>query len=160
MAGGRVENNSLSNGRRERNSDNAPMYLRPLRTNNEEPGTRNQEPGTGNQEPGTNCREKTFHVQVLVLWVTCVGWGLLSGCGRPEDRPALAPPTDGSGQGTAEPAWVEEFNPASGLAFVHQVDVRGNYLFSESMASGGAIVDFDNDGRLGDWLIHNVKSGL
>jgi hypothetical protein len=129
------------------------MYLRPRGTNNEEPGTRNQ-------EPATNCREKTFHVHVLVLWVTGVGWGLLGGCGRPEDRPVPAAPTNGTGPGTVEPAWFEEFNVASGLAFVHQVDVSGSYLFSESMASGGALVDFDNDGRLDVLLIHNVNPAL
>lgn len=44
----------------------------------------------------------------------------------------------------------------SGIAFVHQVETSGKYLFSESIGSGGAVLDFDNDGRLDVYLIHNV----
>jgi hypothetical protein len=52
--------------------------------------------------------------------------------------------------------WFEDFTVRSGIAFTHQVETSGNYLFSESMGSGGAFLDFDNDGRLDVYLIHNV----
>jgi hypothetical protein len=40
--------------------------------------------------------------------------------------------------------------------FVHQAETSGRYLFSESIGSGAAFLDFDNDGRLDLYLIHNV----
>jgi hypothetical protein len=79
------------------------------------------------------------------LVVACIG---LAGC-RPQANP------DGGTVATAR-EWFEDFGPRSGLAFVHEVETSGNYLFSESMGSGGAVLDFDNDGRLDVYLIHNV----
>src|SRR5688572_13892215 len=52
--------------------------------------------------------------------------------------------------------WFEDATASSGLDFVHQVDVPGNYLFYESIGSGAAFLDFDNDGRLDLYLIHNA----
>jgi hypothetical protein len=54
------------------------------------------------------------------------------------------------------PGWFEDFTGPSGIAFVHEVETSGHYLFSESIGSGGAFLDFDNDGRLDVYLIHNV----
>lgn len=54
--------------------------------------------------------------------------------------------------------WFENANEALGIRFVHQVETSGQYLFSESIGSGAAFLDFDNDGRLDLYLIHNVNS--
>src|SRR6185503_5095878 len=77
-----------------------------------------------------------------------------AGCGRstgpaPGERPstrALSP-------------WFSDVTRQSGLTFVHQAGVSGDYLFSEVMGSGGAFLDYDNDGRLDVLLIHNVAPG-
>ena len=55
------------------------------------------------------------------------------------------------------PNWFEDFTARAGVRFVHQVETSGLYLFSESIGSGGAFLDFDNDGRLDLYLIHNVN---
>ena len=55
------------------------------------------------------------------------------------------------------PAWFEDFTEQAGVRFVHEVEVSGKYLFSESIGSGGAFFDFNQDGRLDIYLIHNVN---
>src|SRR5207249_3417311 len=50
-----------------------------------------------------------------------------------------------------------EFGDRVGLRFTHEVETSGEYLFSEAMGSGAAFLDFDNDGRLDVYLIHNVN---
>jgi len=55
------------------------------------------------------------------------------------------------------PVWFEDFTERAGVRFVHEVETSGKYLFSESIGSGGAVLDFDNDGQLDIYLIHNVN---
>ena len=76
-----------------------------------------------------------------------IALALAAGCGK-------APSGGAAGAGSA--TWFEDVTARSGLAFTHEVDVSGNYLFSESIGSGAAFLDFDNDGRLDVYLIHNV----
>jgi enediyne biosynthesis protein E4 len=76
---------------------------------------------------------------------------LLAGCGRPSS--AVGP--------TALPreAWFEDVTDRVGVRFTHEVTVSGQYRISEQMASGAAWLDYDNDGRLDLYLIHNVAPG-
>src|ERR1051325_4661738 len=53
--------------------------------------------------------------------------------------------------------WFEDITERSGVHFRHEVETSGQYLFSESLGSGAAFLDFDNDGRLDLYLIHNVN---
>src|SRR5262245_14579382 len=53
--------------------------------------------------------------------------------------------------------WFEDATARTGPDFIHQVETSGNYLVSESLGSGGAFLDFDNDGRLDIYLIQNVN---
>jgi hypothetical protein len=84
------------------------------------------------------------------LPVCLVAFSLLAGCekssqtGNPDPDPAAS-------------AWFEDFTARSGVYFVHEVETSGRYLFSESIGSGGAFLDFDNDGRLDLYLVHNVR---
>ncbi len=52
--------------------------------------------------------------------------------------------------------WFEDISVRSGIRFVHEATTSGQHLFFESMGSGAAMLDFDNDGRLDLYLIHNV----
>jgi hypothetical protein len=73
------------------------------------------------------------------------GWALGTGCASPEQsRP------DPFG-----PAWFEDVTEASGLDFVHDAGTRGDYFMPQIMGSGAALFDYDNDGRLDLYLIHN-----
>jgi len=73
---------------------------------------------------------------------------LTAGCGRQLPASATGPRT-GS-------AWFENRTESSGVRFVHDATVSGQYLISEQMASGAAVLDYDNDGRLDLYFINNV----
>ena len=72
-----------------------------------------------------------------------------SGCQR-EDA-ASSPPKP-----VASPAWFQDATKASGVDFVHDSGATGAYFMPESIGSGGALLDFDNDGRLDLYLVHCV----
>ena len=76
--------------------------------------------------------------------------------GQP-DRATTGPVVQWSGGPVVCSVSFEEVTAPSGLDFVHQVETSGKYLFSESIGSGGAFLDFDNDGLLDIYLIHNVS---
>jgi enediyne biosynthesis protein E4 len=56
-----------------------------------------------------------------------------------------------------EPPWFEDFTASAGLDFKHDVGPTGTFFMPESAGSGGALFDFDNDGRLDIYLVHNVS---
>jgi hypothetical protein len=60
--------------------------------------------------------------------------------------------------GPASP-WFEDVTAKSGLNFVHDSGATGSYFMPESIGSGGALFDFDNDGRLDIYLVHCVGPG-
>ncbi len=90
-------------------------------------------------------------MKTLLLAAATAAMVLAAGC---EKRPDEARPGKPAAQVSA---WFEDFTDRSGVRFVHEVEVSGNYLFSESIGSGAAFFDFDNDGRLDIYLIHNVS---
>jgi hypothetical protein len=78
--------------------------------------------------------------------------GAAAGCG-----PSVAPERPDSNSPGA--AWFEDVTARSGVAFVHDSGATGNYFMPESIGSGGALWDFDNDGRLDLYLVHCVPPG-
>jgi len=50
-------------------------------------------------------------------------------------------------------AWFEEVTQRSGLNFVHSAGT--NFFMPDQMGSGGALFDYDNDGRLDLYLVQN-----
>jgi hypothetical protein len=73
--------------------------------------------------------------------------GLVPGCSKPAGDPS---------QEEAEgPAWFEDVTDKVGLDFVHDAGPTGSYFMPQIMASGCAVFDFDNSGRLGLYLLQN-----
>jgi hypothetical protein len=57
-----------------------------------------------------------------------------------------------------EPAtspWFEDVTDKVGLKFVHDAGPVGHYVLPQAIGSGGAVFDFDNDGRLDIYLLQN-----
>ena len=80
-------------------------------------------------------------------WLVLV---LSAGCGRGPSSAKPQPPVG------ADANWFEDCTASAGADFVHQADAPGNFLIHESIGSGAAFLDFDNDGRLDLYLIHNA----
>jgi hypothetical protein len=101
--------------------------------------------------PATTARRATESRGRTKVRLT-VQWGLLlalsAGCNR-------QPATSATGS-LVDSAWFENWTESSGVRFVHDATVSGQYLISEQMASGAAVLDYDNDGRLDLYFIHNV----
>ena len=85
---------------------------------------------------------------LLAVWL--VVFHLITGC-RNDPQRAGNDPSHAQG-----PNWFEDFTARAKVRFVHQAETSGRHLFSESIGSGAAFLDFDNDGRLDFYLIHNV----
>src|SRR5437764_223231 len=80
---------------------------------------------------------------------TLVATALLvaAGCGQPTG-PGSAPP--------AEPPWFEDVTAKHGLTFRHDCGpVNDGFFLPQVMGSGAAFLDYDGDGRLDIYLIHN-----
>jgi hypothetical protein len=58
-------------------------------------------------------------------------------------------------QTVLEPPWFEDISRQVGLDFVHDPGPVGKYFMPQIMGSGGAFLDFNNDGRLDVYLIQN-----
>lgn len=59
---------------------------------------------------------------------------------------------------TMQDSWFEDVTEKCGLNFVNHAEST-NYFMPVSMGSGGAIFDFDNDGRMDLYLVRCVASG-
>src|SRR5688500_9195900 len=67
-------------------------------------------------------------------------------------RKAPEPP---SAQEASGPYLFEDDTDRLGLTFRHDPGPGGHYRMPRVMGSGGAFLDFDNDGRLDIYLVHN-----
>jgi hypothetical protein len=56
----------------------------------------------------------------------------------------------------AEAPWFADITEQVGLNFVHDAGPLGKYFMPESVGSGAAFLDFDNDGRLDIYLLQNA----
>jgi hypothetical protein len=91
-----------------------------------------------------------FAVSVLLF---SLSFGL-PGCSSPsEQAPGDGAPANGG------PAWFEDVTAAVGLDFVHDPGPVGTYFMPQSMGSGCAFLDFDGDGLLDIYLLHQGGPG-
>ena len=65
------------------------------------------------------------------------------------DTPPTPPPQDNSA------AWFRDVTDEVGLDFVHDAGPLAKYPLPQITGSGGALFDFDNDGRLDIYLVQN-----
>jgi enediyne biosynthesis protein E4 len=72
---------------------------------------------------------------------------LLCGC---KDSHAPAPQSSGG------ISWLRDVTEESGVRFVHDVGPTGTYFMPESVGSGAAVFDFDNDGRMDLFFVQNA----
>jgi hypothetical protein len=80
----------------------------------------------------------------LLAALVCLGCG--RGTTEPDDTPA--PSID-------DPVWFRDDTEKVGLDFCHEAGATGRYFFPQLMGSGGALLDFDNDGRFDLYLVQN-----
>src|SRR5437868_11334952 len=91
--------------------------------------------------------------RVLALGLTC----LAAGCTPSTSSKSV----DAShAAGSAGPPWFADVTDESGLDFTHDPGpIDGTFFMPQSMGSGAAIFDFNNDGKLGIYLLQNGGPG-
>jgi hypothetical protein len=90
------------------------------------------------------------------IWVGllgCIGWGCTSNV-----TPTRVSDSSIEVESPRGPTWLEEVTQVKGLNFVHDPGSvpQNPYFMPRVMGSGGAVLDFDGDGHMDLYLIHNA----
>src|SRR5262245_62148755 len=91
-----------------------------------------------------------FHNRVG--WIAAVTFFAGAGC----DKSVELSPASPAPSVSPRTAWLEDVTEPAGVTFVHEVGPVGSYFMPESLGSGAAIFDFDNDGRMDVLLLQNA----
>jgi hypothetical protein len=67
-----------------------------------------------------------------------------------------AEPTGETQNGGSSAAWFEDVTERTGIKFKHEIGEKGKFFMPETVGSGAALFDYDNDGRLDVYLIQNA----
>ena len=82
----------------------------------------------------------------------------MTGC---DGRGSNVPTDRGAPSSTAAaagPSWFTDITGESGLDFIHETGADGSFLLPEIMCSGGALLDYDQDGDLDIYLVSGNRS--
>ena len=82
--------------------------------------------------------------------VVFLGWLTVTACGGDPALPPKDVPADRHGAGT-----FREVAAEAGLDFTHRNGAAGEFYLPEIMGSGGALLDYDNDGDLDIYLVQS-----
>jgi hypothetical protein len=94
------------------------------------------------------------HPPGIAILVAILGSAL--GCQKIDSAASSSPSPSVPQQAVADDApWFVDITEQSGLNFVHDAGPLGKYFMPESLGSGAALFDFDNDGRLDIYLVQN-----
>lgn len=74
---------------------------------------------------------------------------LVFGCGKSPSAGSKA------NRGATEKPWFADITKESGIEFKHEAGGSGKFFMPETVGSGAAVLDYDNDGRLDVFLIQN-----
>jgi enediyne biosynthesis protein E4 len=85
------------------------------------------------------------------LFVAIIGALVVIGCKQSAKSTVGVPVEEPAG-----PAWFEDVTDRVGLDFTHDPGPTGKYFMPQSVGSGGALFDFDGDGRLDIYLVQNA----
>src|SRR5258708_4198335 len=82
--------------------------------------------------------------------------GTVTGCHKAD---SVAPPEQADASSSPDELehlpWFREITEEVGLNFVHDAGAVGRYFLPQATGSGGAVFDFDNDGKLDIYLLQN-----
>ncbi|MHC4989819.1 MAG: CRTAC1 family protein, partial [Planctomycetota bacterium] len=78
------------------------------------------------------------------------------------DRSTPTPPTDVKGHpadqaanaSSRQPGWFTDVTDSVGLTFTHDAGIDGSYFYPQIMASGVALLDYDNDADLDVYVVN------
>jgi hypothetical protein len=87
----------------------------------------------------------------MKLWFTCLAAALFGLSCRKSPTPSAPQGERATGQ-----EWFQDVTAQKGLDFVHDAGQPGRYFMPEHIGSGGALLDYDNDGRLDIYLVQNA----
>jgi hypothetical protein len=60
-----------------------------------------------------------------------------------------------SAEEATDPPWFADVTEQVGLQFIHDAGLTGDYFFPQIAGSGAALIDLENDGHLGIYLLQN-----
>src|SRR5437899_629253 len=103
--------------------------------------------------PQPKPRPNALHPIIAFVLLLAAGFGLC-GCHKSETAAGPSP-----GASAAIKPWFEEITDRSGLRFKHEVGPGGKFFMPETVGSGCAIFDYDNDGRMDIYLVQNAGPG-
>jgi hypothetical protein len=100
-----------------------------------------------------DARGRRLFVTGIALLAALVGSS--SGCQKNDSATANLESSAYAKQAASEAPWFVDITEQVGLNFVHDAGPLGKYFMPESIGSGAALFDFDNDGRLDIYLLQN-----
>src|SRR5262249_54073912 len=81
--------------------------------------------------------------------------GTVAGCHKTNSASRIEQASPVQPELQEAPPWFRDITDEVGLNFIHNAGPVGRYFMPQSMGSGAALFDFDNNGRLDIYLLQN-----